>query len=279
MESQSNGRPSSRTTTSPDHDGTSNETSDILRWLMLNRLEVSQVPERGNFIVKPPRANHKARARKRFRSVALTSAASISTRREYVGTDVFIVIGLGITFVGTAIALVGFFVPFGNTELRPLVLGIGLAVVATGLIVAGVRIFNCRPYKIRTCCCSKAERFPHLRKAFVHPVPMRISISSVSSSASSLRTLNKDNSTFIIPHSDKSKIMLKSSFRSSSKPVTANTVNFNPTVGEFSVENGSKELAWHSEISLISEELSKKIITNQDPSSYLELRTPLPSKP
>ncbi|XP_076309211.1 uncharacterized protein LOC143224793 [Tachypleus tridentatus] len=253
-------------------DNVDNDTSEVLRWLMLNRNEIGQVSEGRGSTLGPPRLLQGIRARQRLRSLALTSAATISTRREYVGTDVFIVIGLGVGFIGTAIALVGLLVPFGNTEVRPLILGIGLAITAFGLIIAGVRILSCRFYRTDLCCrCfNKIMNFPRQKKALVHPTPAHIICPSTSSTSSS-NNISFDHSSFTKSHSSKTlDAMLKSSFRSTTKPTTANRVNFDSSIETFSVKSGTQSLVWYSQ----SSGPLRKFEAKQNPSSYLELKGP-----
>ncbi|XP_072140223.1 uncharacterized protein [Dermacentor andersoni] len=83
--------------------------------------------------------------------------------RETLGADVLLLLGALLAFLGSAVTLLATYGRFGNPESRPTVLGLGPPLVGIGFVFCLLRLFFCRPQKIKNACCG------WLLAARVHP--------------------------------------------------------------------------------------------------------------
>ncbi|XP_049523833.1 uncharacterized protein LOC119454024 [Dermacentor silvarum] len=83
--------------------------------------------------------------------------------RETLGADVLLLLGALLAFLGSAVTLLATYGRFGNPESRPTVLGLGPPLVGIGFVFCMLRLFFCKPQKIKNACCG------WLLAARVHP--------------------------------------------------------------------------------------------------------------
>lgn len=94
--------------------------------------------------------------------------------RDTLGAEVLLLLGALLAFLGSAVTLLATYGRFGNPESRPTVMGLGPPLVGIGFLFCLLRLFFCRPQRLRNACCGwllaarrvhPANRAAHHRKA------------------------------------------------------------------------------------------------------------------
>lgn len=99
--------------------------------------------------------------------------------RDTLGAEVLLLLGALLAFLGSAVTLLATYGRFGSPESRPTVMGLGPPLVGIGFLFCMLRLFFCRPQRLRNACCGwllaarrvhPASRAANHRKAAVAAV-------------------------------------------------------------------------------------------------------------
>ncbi|XP_023241145.1 uncharacterized protein LOC111639486 [Centruroides sculpturatus] len=87
-----------------------------------------------------------------------TNAASSSN------PDVLVIVGIVLGTLGTLVTIIAACVPFENSEVQPLILGIGPSFIGIGVLFCALRLLYCRNL-LNTSCCRWLKELRPLKNA------------------------------------------------------------------------------------------------------------------
>ncbi|XP_076345372.1 uncharacterized protein LOC143244486 isoform X1 [Tachypleus tridentatus] len=150
-----------------------------------------------------------------------------SFRRESVGSNVLIIVGLTLSFSGVAMTMTGVYAEFAHTETKLTILGIGPSLIGIGIFFLLLRLFFCRPH---ICgCCREVKQLFSTNNTITPCTSCRGPLSRTTSVKST-----GEKTTFCSPRC--SEITVKPAIRSSNRSVTSGKVNFLPGNEEKNVD-------------------------------------------
>lgn len=78
--------------------------------------------------------------------------------------DVLVIVGIVLSTLGTFVTIIAACVPFENSEVQPLILGIGPSFIGIGVLFCALRLLYCRNL-LNTSCCRWLKEFRPLKNA------------------------------------------------------------------------------------------------------------------